>query len=260
MLIPKNKHAIIKLCKKILTVQGDVTESHLEQLRSMIHSHLESGMSPAEIRDHYHLNYTDFGMFIKKCLELKTLRDAAINLAEKSGRRVTDEKILYYKACQFNFDPYSMPNIPNYHLLLERGVYHPLTNPSGMCRDHMVSVAYGWRYNIPSEIISHPCNCQYLSNIDNLSKNDKSSMTIEELKERIASQDMSPIINQAVLLPKSQEHKDKISRTNSLYRMVTNGSQNLRILKSSPIPENYHPGMTRRSKMVPRAGLEPARR
>ncbi len=109
-------------------------------------------------------------------------------------------------------------------------------------------------------IISHPCNCQFLPNYDNLVKNDKSCLQIDELILRIQTMDMSPVRNESKILLKSDSHKKKISEKNSQYMTITNGVVNCRILKSHPIPNNFWRGMTRKNKMVGMEGLEPTLR
>ena len=260
--IKNTRHALIRICKKVLCVDIPVTEHHVSLLKLRMTEHINDGMSPAEIKKLYGIEYTDFGMFLKKCLGLTLLtkKDAVNNFYKKVGKSVTDEKLLYRKACEFSFDPYSLPHIPGYDKLLESGIYHPVKNPDGVCRDHMVSVAYGWRNKIDPTIISHPCNCQFLPNYDNLVKNDKSCLQIDELILRIQTMDMSPVRNESKTLLKSDSHKKKISEKNSQYMTITNGVVNCRILKSHPIPNNFWRGMTRKNKMVGMEGLEPTLR
>lgn len=258
-LVPKNKHAIIRICKLVLSIDTEVTENDVTKVKDIFQNHLDSGMSPNDIKKHYSVEYSDFGMFLKKCLNLNLLnfKDAANNFYKKSGRSVTDDKTVYYKNCSFSFDPYSMPNIPGYEKLLELGIYHPLRNPNGVCRDHIVSIAYGWRNNISPELISHPCNCQFLTNAENITKNDRSLLTVDELRVRIENMSILPVGNESIHLPKTEEHKAKIGASNSKYMRVTNGAHNLRILKTVPIPNGYRKGFTRKNKMVGVEGLEP---
>lgn len=251
-LLPTKKHAVIKLCKHILKINGDITEENFSELKQLITEHLKSGMSPADIKRHYGLSYSDFGMFIKRCLKIKLLptKDAVNNYYRKTGQSVSNEKSIYYNSCTFTFDPYSMPGIPGYNKLLEFGAYHPTKNPNGMCRDHMISKAYGWRNKIPPEIISHPCNCQYITNAENIKKSDKSVLTIDELKERIANNKITAVNNEGRTLPKTKEHKDKIRKINSLYMLITDGKINLRILKTVPIPVGFRKGFIRKSRKI----------
>ena len=51
--------------------------------------------------------------------------------------------------------------------------------------DHMYSVDEAYRNNIDPKIVSHPANCRIMIHNENNSKDSKSSITIEKLKERI---------------------------------------------------------------------------
>lgn len=258
-LVSKKRHAVIRVCKLILNIVDDVNEDHLVQLTQTIQRHLDSGLSPNDIKNLYQVEYTDFGMFIKKCLKLSLLssRDAVNNFYKKTGRSVTDEKKIYQHLCSFRFDPYSIPDIPGYSKLLTLGLYNPVLNPNGVCRDHMVSVEFGWRNKISPDIISHPSNCQFLTNKENIAKNDKSCLTIDDLLIRISINDLRPVVNTSRVLPRTTIHKQRISETNSKYMTITNGVKNLRILKTLAIPNGFRRGMTRKCKLVGAEGLEP---
>jgi hypothetical protein len=101
----------------------------------------------------------------------------------------TDEKEIYKAACSFKFKPYQYHNIAGYNLLLENGVFNPQTNKDGVVRDHIVSKEFGWRNQISPEIISHPANCQFISNTDNSKKGADCDLSLEELLLRIKNWD-----------------------------------------------------------------------
>ena len=210
-------------------------------------------LSPAQIKTQLNINYSDFGMFIKKCLgiELKSVKDAVINTKIQKGVRSTSTKQIYKKECNFNFDPYLYKNIPGYTLLIERGMYHPINNTTGVCRDHIVSKEYGWRNNIDPKIIANPHNCQFITNIENISKGDKSYLTIEELMLRIHNNDFCLVTDNYNhrKLPKTSEHRKKISETTFLSITITNGIENKRIRKTEQIPEGYRIGITHKKKI-----------
>jgi hypothetical protein len=58
-------------------------------------------------------------------------------------------------------------------------------NLNGVSRDHMYSVMEGYRNNVDPSIISHPANCRLIRHNDNISKLDGSTITLEELLDRI---------------------------------------------------------------------------
>lgn len=249
-LVPKTKHSLIKFCKIVLHKQDDISYDDVCQVKQIIENYLfVENLSPTDIKNKYQLQYTDFGMFLKRSLEikLKSTKDAVINYYRRSGKIVTDDKLLYQKFCQFNFDPYSIPVIPGYHLLLQFGIYHPNNNPNGICRDHIVSIEYGWRNKVDPSIISHPANCQFLTNLDNVKKNSASWLNLDQLLERIENNSFVSVSGTHTSLPKTENHKSKISDTNRLYMNITDGTTNLRVLKTSNIPKGYRRGLTRKN-------------
>ena len=258
-LIPLTKHAVIRVCKTVLKKQAEITEDDVISLKNIIQSHLDSGLTPAQIRDLYQLQYSDFGMFIKKSLQMtiKTHQEALVNYCKKAGKAMSEPKAKYKMACQFKFDPYSAKDIPGHALLLEHGLYHAVLNPSGVCRDHMVSVEYGWRNNIPAALISSPYNCQFISNNENITKGASCCLTVDQLVERISSGAFAFTKNVLISLPKTESHKKKISETNKQYMNITNGSINRRVLKTTEIPVGFRQGLTRKSKLVGQPGFEP---
>lgn len=254
-IIPRKYRALIKLLGKDTPTYHD-----LQQFRDKVHDMIHvTGYSPSQIQNLLGVEYSDFGMFIKRCLgiKLKHIRDANIASAVRMGRNTSDEKQRYMKSCEFSFDPYSYPDVPGYQLLLDRGIYHPKSNPTGVCRDHMVSKEYGWRNHIPPNVISSVYNCEFLLHHDNVKKSTACSITPNMLYERIASASFDPLVKTTHMLSKTVEHKTKISKTLSTYMCVTDGTCNIKILKTDPVPEGFRRGMTRKCKMVGVVGLEP---
>jgi hypothetical protein len=90
--------------------------------------------------------------------------------------------------CKFKFNVYDYPNYFDLQLIEHYGWYSAANkgnNLNGVSRDHMFSVKQGFLKEIPSEIISHPANCELLQHFDNNSKKTKCSITLDELYERI---------------------------------------------------------------------------
>jgi hypothetical protein len=113
----------------------------------------------------------------QKCAIRKTLTT--------TGRIRTDQKTVYRNNCSFKFNIHKYKNLPGYELLISNGIYHPIDNPSGVCRDHILSVHEGYKLGINPEILSHPANCQFLTNSDNCKKGTGSWIAVEELYEKI---------------------------------------------------------------------------
>ena len=59
-------------------------------------------------------------------------------------------------------------------------------NTKGYVRDHIVSRKEGFLFNIPPQIIRHPCNMQFISHFDNISKGFKDrGLTDLEISDKI---------------------------------------------------------------------------
>ena len=58
-------------------------------------------------------------------------------------------------------------------------------NLSGCSRDHLYSVADGFKNKIDPNLLSHPANCKIVPHRQNQNKHKNSSITLDELKDRI---------------------------------------------------------------------------
>lgn len=98
---------------------------------------------------------------------------------------ITDKKS-YREACRFTFNLNILPGYSD--LIKEHGFYKASNkgnNLDGLSRDHMFSVNDGWLLGISPEIMRHPANCQLMPHTQNQKKSKKSSITYDELLERI---------------------------------------------------------------------------
>lgn len=99
-----------------------------------------------------------------------------------------DRKSYKYQ-CRFKFNVYDYPDKFDLYLAEEYGWYHPVNtttpNLNGVSLDHMYSVSEAHKNNVGPEIISHPANCKIMLHSENNSKDKKSSISLEELKNRI---------------------------------------------------------------------------
>lgn len=91
----------------------------------------------------------------------------------------------YRRACTFAFNPELYPDKFDTNLIKQVGWFHRKTNPNGLVKDHMLSVAEGFLNGISVEVINHPANCQLLTATENGRKSSKSSITLDELMRRI---------------------------------------------------------------------------
>lgn len=94
----------------------------------------------------------------------------------------------YRKACAFHFDVSDYPHSFDLGLVETFGWYRPSNrgnNLDGISRDHMLSVADGFRLGVAPTIVSHPANCELMNHTTNQRKRAGSSITLEELINRI---------------------------------------------------------------------------
>ena len=107
-----------------------------------------------------------------------------------------DCRFEYYKAyrpaCEFKFDVNDFKEEFNFALIEQYGWYSPSNkgnNLYGVSRDLSYSVRDGFINKVEPHIISHPANCGLMKHSDNSSKHSSSSITLEELKEKIKQWD-----------------------------------------------------------------------
>jgi hypothetical protein len=98
----------------------------------------------------------------------------------------------YKKNCKFNFNLKDYEDEFDFSIIEKNGWYKAKNrgnNLDGVSRDHMYSIMEGFRNKIDTKLISHPANCELMIHNMNVSKNDKCSITIEELKNKISKWD-----------------------------------------------------------------------
>jgi hypothetical protein len=94
----------------------------------------------------------------------------------------------YRQLCEFKFSLKDFPTKFDFTLVEKFGWYQASNrgnNLNGVSRDHMFSIKEGFLNNVDRKIISHPANCALLLHTDNSRKKDKSSISLQELMERI---------------------------------------------------------------------------
>lgn len=116
---------------------------------------------------------------------------------EDIGRRMPDENKsdyrIYYE--ESNWIEKMFDKVENgLELLNEHGIFNSKSNSNGVVRDHIIGKRYGFNNRIFPEILRHPCNCQIITNAENISKAHKFKkgskinechMSLVELFERI---------------------------------------------------------------------------
>lgn len=123
----------------------------------------------------------DFSKRFRKCCSKKCLTEY--------GRKNMVEYLIYKSDASFKFSLNDYPDKFDFSLIEKHGWYSPSNskkpNINGVSRDHMISIKDGFRFGIDPKLIAHPANCKLMVHSENISKNKNSSITIEELIERI---------------------------------------------------------------------------
>lgn len=90
--------------------------------------------------------------------------------------------------CQFKFNVYDFPTYFDISLIEKFGWYKASNrgnNLNGISRDHLLSIADGFKNKIDPFFMSHPANCCLMQHKENAKKNKRSSITFEELASKI---------------------------------------------------------------------------
>lgn len=116
------------------------------------------------------------------------LRYCSSECRKNFRRKDMDEYQKYRLDSNFKFNLADYSDEFDFSLVEKYGWYSPTNkknNIGGVSRDHMLSVREGFELGIDPEIISHPANCRLLIHTENISKNKKSTITIDDLIIRI---------------------------------------------------------------------------
>lgn len=68
--IPNKYHSLKGFIKQTLKIDNP-TWDHYFIIRKIIKNKIAKGMSPNELKNYYNISYTEFGMFLKKTLNLE---------------------------------------------------------------------------------------------------------------------------------------------------------------------------------------------
>lgn len=139
----------------------------------------------------------DFDLFcskfkLPKVIKCKECKDFNRRKPRKQTQLETTSLKDYRLLSSFKFKLRDFPDEFDFEMIKEFGWYKASNhgnNLSGVSRDHMVSVRDGFDNKIDPKIIAHPANCQLLPHRKNTSKGFRSSISIEELYERIKNWD-----------------------------------------------------------------------
>ncbi len=127
------------------------------------------------------------------CSRTHTLVNIKCENCRKSRRVLDSTKLQDYRLlCNFKFGIKDFPEEFDFSLITQYGWYKPTNrgnNLTGVSRDHMVSVRYGFDNSIDPKIISHPANCRIIKHSDNVSKGINNYITISQLLDKINNWD-----------------------------------------------------------------------
>lgn len=96
----------------------------------------------------------------------------------------------YRSKCTFKFDIRKFPDEFNIQLIIDHGMFHPVKNPYGAVKDHLLSIKFGKDNNIDPKIMAHPANCQIILQRDNMKKLSKCHHSLDELLQKIKEWDL----------------------------------------------------------------------
>lgn len=139
--------------------------------------------------DYVYENYDENPRYCNECgnkLEYKKRNNKFCNIKckRKSDSKRLNEYQKYKKECEFKFNLSDYPDEFNFLLIEEYGWYKAKNrgnNINGVSRDHMISINYGYNNNIDPKIISHPANCELMRHTENIKKNYRNSISLDEL-------------------------------------------------------------------------------
>ena len=150
--------------------------------------------------------YNDYKLNPNKCSNC----DISLNFKKRNNkyccvecRRIHERHLMteyckYKQDSKFNFNLSDFPIEFEFSLIEKYGWYKPKNrgnNLGGISRDHIYSVNEGFKNNIDPKIISHPANCRLMIHSDNISKNKKSDITIDELLKKIEDWDKKYLVD-----------------------------------------------------------------
>jgi hypothetical protein len=163
---------------------------------SEVQEYYDGNKTYRDVISHYKLN----PIIIRDAIRLGFIkmrsRNDAIKLSRKLGKGNKSSLVglpRYRQLCAFSFGLKQYKEEFDFLLIEKYGWYKAKNrgnNPLGVSRDHMFSVKDGFKQNVSPELIKHPANCVLIQNKDNQSKGPKSSITLNELKDRIRAWDL----------------------------------------------------------------------
>lgn len=175
------KMSLIKWNKAQTGIKKNFSEEGLENIRQSAY------------KKHDRDVYDNSPNYCKLCgtslpFEKKRYKFCDIDCKRTYDRKNLNDYQKYRKDSSFKFNLSDYPNEFDFTLITEYGWYNAKNhgdNLTGISRDHMISIKYGFKNNIDSKIISHPANCMLMKQNDNSMKYTNCSITLSGLIEKI---------------------------------------------------------------------------
>lgn len=178
--------------------RGSRSESEKENIRIGIFKYLEqNGYEKVKVVENTICSYCGKSLLRDRNYNAKERFCSSKCMGHYRRRKTLEENgdlyVPYKSMTKFRFGVSSYPDEFDFSLIEQYGWYSPSNkknNINGVSRDHIFSVKEGFRQLINPILLAHPANCRLMKHSDNISKNDKSNLTLDELIERIKKWDI----------------------------------------------------------------------
>ena len=164
-----------------------------------VQAQYDSGMSTRDIGRISQIGSTtfrkarDLGLFCPRTISDAVGLRLSIFPRDYASARSNKTKLQLYRLdSAFKFNVFHYPAEFDIAMITELGWYSAKNrgnNAEGVSRDHILSVRFGFDNDIDPQVVAHPANCRLMKQRDNASKSLKSSLTLDELEERIKEWD-----------------------------------------------------------------------
>lgn len=161
----------------------------------VIQRHYDEGMSLRDLQNKFRISFKTFqkakrlNLFVPRDISSAMKINLLNNPRDYSEVRKNRSALENYRAdCAFKFNLSDYPDEFDFTLIESYGWYKPKNrgnNLTGVSRDHIISVRYGFDNQLPAEHLAHPANCVLMKHGENVSKGKKIGMSYEDLLKRI---------------------------------------------------------------------------
>lgn len=172
-------------------IKHNMSEEGIDSLRKCAYDNFNNFilMSKNDAINLYYLN----SKTCKHCENIITYENRILKFCSSEcrtsyRRKDMDAFKIYKYDTSFKFNLADYPGEFDFSLIEKYGWYSPTNkknNLGGISRDHMLSVKGGFELGIDPKLLAHPANCKLMVHNDNVSKHKSSSITLDELLQRI---------------------------------------------------------------------------